>query len=101
MKKLFVAATAAALAVSFAASSEAATHKQRVSASMEASCKAQAAKKFSAIHFLKRRHFVNDCVAKHGSMQKNAKAKDMKAKSPATTGQAPTGTTTGQTPKAQ
>ncbi len=73
---------AAALAMSFAMSAEAATNKQKVSADVQASCKAQAAKKYSAIHFMKRRNFVNNCVAQH------AKASAPKAKS-ATTGQAP------------
>jgi hypothetical protein len=53
-----------------------------VSADVQASCKAQAAKKYSAIHFMKRRDFVNNCVAQH------AKASAPKAKS-TTTGQAP------------
>jgi hypothetical protein len=54
-----------------------------VSAEVQASCKAQAAKKYSAIHFIKRHNFVNNCVAQH------AKASAPKVKS----------TTTGQTPK--
>jgi hypothetical protein len=82
MKKLLISTMAAALAMSFAMSAEAATNKQKVSADVQASCKAQAAKKYSAIHFMKRRNFVNNCVAQH------AKASAPKAKS-ATTGQAP------------
>ena len=107
MKKLLVAATAVALAMSFVASADAATHKQKVSASVEASCKAQAAKKFSTVHFLKRRTFVNNCVAEHSSARKSAKAKTEskgnanEAASPATTGQAPKALGTGQAPKAQ
>ena len=80
MKKLLISTLATALVVSFAVSAEAA--KQKVSADVQASCKAQAAKKYSAIHFMKRRSFVNDCVAQH------AKASAPKAKS-TTTGQAP------------
>jgi hypothetical protein len=110
MNKLLVSAMAAALAVSFTASANAAGHKQKVSANVEASCKAQAAKKFSAVHFIKRRNFVNNCVAERGSAHKSAKAKsemkndksdksDMAA--PATTGQAPKTPTTGQPAKAQ
>jgi hypothetical protein len=53
-----------------------------VSADIEASCKAQAAKKYSAIHFVKRRNFAKNCLAQH------AKASAPKAKS-TTTGQAP------------
>jgi hypothetical protein len=86
MKKLLISTMAAIFAMSFATpfarSAKAATHKQKVSADIEASCKAQAAKKYSAIHFIKRRNFANDCVAHH------AKASAPKAKS-TTTGQAP------------
>ncbi|MGB8748165.1 MAG: hypothetical protein WCD54_19665, partial [Pseudolabrys sp.] len=83
MKKLLISMLATALVVSFAVSAEAAGNKQRVSADVQASCKAQAAKKYSAIHFMKRRDFVNNCVAQH------AKASAPKAAKPATTGQAP------------
>jgi len=83
MRKLFVSALATALVASFAISAEAAGNKQRVSADVQASCKAQAAKKYSAIHFMKRRDFVTNCVAQH------AKASAPKAAKPATTGQAP------------
>jgi len=70
MKKLLVLMLAAVLVASFAVSAEAAS-------------KAQAAKKYSAIHFIKRRNFVNNCVAQH------AKASAPKAAKPATTGRAP------------
>jgi len=40
-----------------------------------ASCKAQAAKQFSAIHFVQRRNFVDDCLAQHGSAQMHAKGR--------------------------
>jgi len=69
--------------LSFAASAEAAGNKQKVSAKVQASCKAQVAKKYSAIHFLKRRDFVNSCVAQH------AKVSAPKMTKPTTTGQAP------------
>ena len=81
MKKLVIPTLAAALTMSFAVTAEAAGNKQ-VSADVQASCKAQAAKKFSAIHFLKRRDFANNCMAQH------AKAKPAAVK-PTTTGQAP------------
>jgi hypothetical protein len=83
MKKLLISVLATAVVVSFAASAEAAGNKQKVSAEVQASCKAQAAKKYSAIHFLKRRNFVNNCVAQH------AKASAPKAVRSSTTGQAP------------
>src|SRR4029079_11473748 len=83
---------AAALALSFAAPAVAAKAKRHVSADIQASCKAQAAKKFSAIHFMKRRNFTNDCVARHA----NAKSKATTARhaaapkaQPTTTGMAP------------
>jgi hypothetical protein len=51
----------------------------------------QAAKKFSAIHFIKRQNFVNNCMAR-------AEAKPLKAaKSPVASKPAPT--TTGQSNK--
>ncbi len=82
MKKLLISVLATALVATFAISAEAAGNKHKVSADVQASCKAQAAKKYSAIHFMKRWNFVNDCVAQH------AKASAPKAKS-TTTGQAP------------
>jgi hypothetical protein len=61
--------------MSCAVSAEAAGNKQKVSAGVQASCKAQAAKKYSAIHFLKRRNFVNNCIAQHANAKTQAKAK--------------------------
>ena len=52
MKKLLISTLATALVASFAVSAEAAGNKQKVSAQVQASCKAQAAKKYSAIHFI-------------------------------------------------
>lgn len=88
MKKVLITTIAAAMAMSFAVSANAAP-KQKVSDSIQASCKAQAAKKFSAVHFLKRRNFVNDCMAQHASAKPKA-AQPMAsapAAKPATTGQ--------------
>jgi len=65
MKKLLISTVATALVASFAVSAEAAGNKQKVSEEAQASCKAQAAKKYSAIHFIKRHNFVNNCVARH------------------------------------
>ena len=93
MKKLLISTVAAALVATFAVPAEAAGNKQKVSADLQASCKAQAAKKFSAIHFVKRRNFVDNCVAQHANANTHAKAK------PANAGQAVKPTTTGQTPK--
>ena len=91
MNKLLISTMAAALAVSFSLSAEAAGVKQKVSADVQASCKAEAAKKFTSVHFLKRRNFVNNCVARNANANKHAKAKPAAASQavkPATTGQA-------------
>jgi hypothetical protein len=91
MKKLLVSTMAAALVISFAVSAEAAGNKQKVSADVQASCKAQAAKKYSAIH-LKRRNFVNNCIAQYANAKTQPKAKAIAAGEPAkptTTGKAP------------
>ena len=77
MKKFLIPAIAAVLAASFVMSASA-EGKKSTAANIEASCKQQAAKKFSAIHFLKRRSFVNDCMAQHAGA---------KAKPATTTGQ--------------
>ena len=76
MNKLLISTLTATLVVSFAVSAEAAGNKQRISADIQAACKAQAAKKYSAIHFMKRHNFVNNCVAQHAkaSAPKAAKA---------------------------
>jgi hypothetical protein len=68
---------------------DAASKKNTATAQQEASCKAQAAKKFSAIHFMKRREFVNNCMGRVASTHK------AKAKQTATAPKA-TPTTTGQ-----
>jgi len=101
MKKVLMSTVAAAMAMAFVVSADAAS-KQRVSDSIQVSCKAQAAKKFSAIHFLKRRNFANNCMAQHANAKPKtapvhaAKAKDnaqpmaaAPAVKPSTTGQAP------------
>ena len=79
MKTLTAIAVAAAV---FAASVPAqAAAKTMAMAQREASCKADAAKKFSAIHFLKRREFVNNCMGR----TTHAKAAMPAKKAPATT----------------
>ena len=60
MKRLATVLLAAGLASGFAMNADAATRK--VDKQREASCKAQAAKKYSAVHFIKRRNFVNQCM---------------------------------------
>ena len=88
MKKVLISVMAVALAASFAMPAGAASQKQKVSADVQASCKNQAAKKFSAVHFLKRRNFVNHCVAERAASNKHANAKPTVTKA-TTTGQAP------------
>ena len=61
MRTLFTSLVAGLLAVSFAVSADAAMKKKNTA--LEASCKAQAAKKYSAIHFMKRRDYVKRCMS--------------------------------------
>src|ERR1044071_79547 len=79
MKKTATAIAIAAAILATGLSAEAATKKDRNTAvaQREASCKAQAAKKYSAIHFLKRRDYVNKCMG-HDSQAKAGKAKARK-----------------------
>jgi hypothetical protein len=53
--------TAGLLSVAFAVSADAAPKKSG-SAQLQAQCQAQAKKKYSAIHFLKRRDYVKNCM---------------------------------------
>ena len=53
---------AAAVLASGAQANAATKGKDAAMAQREASCKAQAAQKYSAIHFLKRRTFVKNCM---------------------------------------
>jgi hypothetical protein len=54
--------------------------KNDLRAQREASCKAQAAMKFSAIHFIKRSQFVNNCMGATTTAKKDKRT-------PSTTGQ--------------
>jgi hypothetical protein len=57
-------------------------------AQLAASCKAQAAKKFSVIHFMKRRSFVNDCMGRNAQAKATVHQTENGAKkAPSTTGQ--------------
>ena len=91
MKKLLTPMVVAALALSFAVPANAAATKRTAAAQQEASCKVEAAKKFSAIHFIKRRNFVNNCMAR-------AEASKTTASKLVTTSK-PLPTTTGQSAK--
>jgi hypothetical protein len=95
MKTLFTTITAGFLAISFAASANAVPSKasRAALAQHQTACKAQAAKKFSAIHFMKRRAFVNDCMGytSHAKAKKVHHVKTVKMQNkkvePTTTGQ--------------
>src|SRR5262245_20234886 len=86
-----IAMAAVVLAVGIAPA-DAAQKRDAAYAQREASCKAQAAKKYSTVRFLARRDFVNKCMG-HTSMakatthkQKAVTAKKQKME-PSTTGQ--------------
>ncbi len=61
MKSIMTIIAAGLLAGSFAISADAATKKSGM-AEVKAQCQAQAKKKYSAIHFLKRRDYVKNCM---------------------------------------
>jgi hypothetical protein len=61
MKSILTVVAAGLLAGSFAMSADAATKKSGM-AELKAQCQAQAKKKYSAIHFLKRRDYVKNCM---------------------------------------
>ena len=88
MKALVTTIAAGLLAVSFAATADAAVSKEARQAmhQQQATCKAEAAMKFSAVHLLKRRHFVQNCMAQHTVTPVKPVA-TMKPATPTTTGQ--------------
>ena len=61
MKSLVTTIAAGLLAGSFAISADAGTKKSGM-AEVKAQCQAQAKKKYSAIHFMKRRDYVKNCM---------------------------------------
>jgi hypothetical protein len=61
MKSIITIAAAGLLAGAFAVSADAAAKKSGA-AQLQAQCQAQAKKKYSAIHFLKRRDYVKSCM---------------------------------------
>jgi hypothetical protein len=62
MKSIVTIIAAALLAGAFAMSADAAAKKSPGMAQLQAQCQAQAKKKYSAIHFLKRRDYVKHCM---------------------------------------
>jgi hypothetical protein len=62
MKSIFTIVAAGLLACSFSMPAGAAANKGSGMAQHQAACQAQAKKKYSAIHFLKRRAFVKNCM---------------------------------------
>jgi hypothetical protein len=94
MKALIATVAAGLLAVSFAVPANAVPSKasRTAMAQHEASCKAEAAKKFSAVHFMKRRAMVNECMgrtahAKPTTVHHVKAVKMQKKAQPTTTGQ--------------
>src|ERR1051325_1112149 len=65
MKSIITLVMAGVLAGAFALSAEAAAKKSG-SAQLQAPCQAQAKKKYSAIHFLKRRDYAKNCMHQGG-----------------------------------
>ena len=64
MKSVFTIVAAALLASSFAMSADAAAKKKDPAmAQRQAECQAQAKQKYSAVHFLKRRAYVKNCMS--------------------------------------
>ncbi len=63
MKSIFTIVAAGLLASSFGMSADAAMKSKHPGmAQHQAECQAQAKKKYSAVHFLKRRAFVKSCM---------------------------------------
>src|SRR5262249_35749489 len=62
MKTIITILAAGLLAPAFAIAAHAATQKSPGKAQLQAQCQAQAKKKYSAIHFLKRRDYVKNCM---------------------------------------
>ena len=63
MKSTFAIIAVGLLAGSLATSADAAAQRKNAGmAQLQAQCQAQAKKKYSAIHFLKRRAFVKSCM---------------------------------------
>jgi hypothetical protein len=81
MKSIATGIAIAAAILAVAGPAQAATKKagDTAMAQREASCKAQAAKKYSAVRFLARRDYVNRCMGQ-ATMAKSKKAKKTKAR---------------------
>jgi Flp pilus assembly protein TadB len=63
MKSIITIVAAGLLAGAFAVSADAAAKKKSSGmAQLQAQCQAQAKKKYSAIHFFKRRDYVKNCM---------------------------------------
>ena len=79
--KVSLAIAVAAAVIGTALPAEAASKKDRNAAlaQREASCKAQAAQKYSAIRFMARGEYVNKCMGRN-AQAKNAQAKTVKPK---------------------
>lgn len=69
MKTIITIVSAAFLATSFGFSANAVTSAKTnpASAQMRKECKAEAAKKYTAVHFVKRNKYVSTCMNKHAA----------------------------------
>jgi hypothetical protein len=69
MKTIITIVSAAFLATSFGFSANAmmSAKSSPASAQMRKDCKAQAAKKFTAVHFIKRNKYVSACMKGHAA----------------------------------
>ena len=81
MTKISTAAglAAAILALAVIPADAAKNDRNAAIAQREASCKAQAAKKFSAIRFLARKDFVDKCMGRDAMAKKKAKPAKQRA----------------------
>ena len=85
-----IAVAAAILATGVSAEAATKKGKDTAMAQREASCKAQAAKKFTAIRFMARKDYVDKCMGRTAMAKKQKPALAKKQKpAPTTTGQAP------------
>lgn len=64
MKTIIAAISAAFLITSFSAVTPAAAKDSPAMAQKRKQCKAEAAKKYTAVHFVKRNRFVNVCMGR-------------------------------------
>lgn len=94
MKKALITITAATMVLTFVSAANAVTAKHSVSADVRAACKQEAAKKYSSINVIYRRHYASKCMAQHARAAKARHAARLATRpaptaNPNTSGQAP------------